>query len=288
MTSVSEDGLVFNLWLTRSKIFYLAVDFLHVHSINTCITEREAWTSQGSCKPSCIQVAEFSINFSAGSKAPFLGGWFRQGKTTWKKKQGMSKRGNSPAAGIPDTIHGSCWVRRALAMGTFLSSLLWQTEKLRSARGTFSRNSNSRYKGKSLRSPSWVVPTEEFGSCLLQNFRGCWGWWWWISASTSPPLLWSVSSNHVSLNLTLLPCVASRKIPSTQFSDQQNSFWTSKPWSSPECSSYRMQCFREHSAHQSKASMSWPSSEGNISLIFLQWLQHHPGTRRDKLNQGTS
>lgn len=191
MTSVSEDGLVFNLWLARSKIFYLSVEFLHVHSINTCITEREAWTSQiyqGSCTPSCIQVAGFSTHFSAGSKAPFSGGKFRQSKTTLKKKQGMSKRGDSPAADIPDTTHSPCWVRRALARGPFMSSLLWQTEKLRTARGTFFRNSNSLYKDKSLRSPSWVVPTGEFGSCLQRNFRGCWGWWLWISASTSPPL----------------------------------------------------------------------------------------------------
>lgn len=203
----------------------------------------------------------------------------------------MSKRGDSPAADIPDTTHSPCWVRKALPRGPFMSSLLWQTEKLRTARGTFLRNSNSLYEDKSLRSPSWVVPTGEFGSCLQRNFRGCWGWWLWISASTSPLLPLSVPSNHVSLNLTfrsLLPCVAPRKIPSTQFSDQPNSLWTSKPWSSPEYSSYRMQCIRKHPAHQSKASMSLPSSEGNISLIFLQWLQHHPGTRRDKLNQGIS
>lgn len=198
----------------------------------------------------------------------------------------MSKRGDSPAADIPDTTHSPCWVRRALARGTFMSSLVWQTEKLRTARGTFCRNSSSLYKGKSFGSPS---SHRQFGSCLLRNFRGCWGWWSWISARMSPPLPWSVSSRYVSLNLTfrsLLLCVAPRKTPSTQFLDQQNSFWM--PWSSPEYSSYRMQCIREHSAHQSKASMSWPSSEGNISLIFSQWLQHNPGTRRDKLNQGIS
>lgn len=169
MISVSEDGLVFNLWLTRSKIFYLSVEFLHVHSINTCITEREAWTSQiyqGSCllsgsPASCIQVAEFSIHYSAGSKVPLSAGRFSRTKP--RKKQGMSKTGDSPAADIPDIIHGPCWVRRALARGPFMSSLLWQTENLRTARGTLYRNSSSLCKGKSLRSPSWVIPTGNLG-----------------------------------------------------------------------------------------------------------------------------
>lgn len=75
MTPVSEDGLVVNLWLVKSKFLYLPVEFLHVHSINTCLTERGAWTPQiyqGSCKTLYFQVAEFGRCLSVCPKAPFF------------------------------------------------------------------------------------------------------------------------------------------------------------------------------------------------------------------------
>lgn len=57
--------------------FCLPAEFLDVHSINTCLTERGAWNPQiyqGSCKMLYFQVAEFGRCLSACPKAPFFWG----------------------------------------------------------------------------------------------------------------------------------------------------------------------------------------------------------------------
>lgn len=301
MTPVSEDGLVVNLWLAKSKTLYLPAEFLHVHGINTCLTERGAWTPQiyqGSCKASCIQVAEFVRCLSVNPKALFPWGESWEGQNHVKVVETGDEQEQVTLPLVtsltPPTAKMVCLScgKRAWARGPSLPSLLRQTEKRRTARGSFFRNCLSCCKAKSLRSPSQVTPTWELGHCLQRKFWGCWRWWSWLNASPSPLLPWTNFSSNFSLNLSLrsiLPRVSPRKMPSSQFPDLQNALWTPKPWSSPEYSSpYRMLHISAHPALQSSASMSLSSSEGNASLVFLQWLQHYPGTRRDKLNQGIS
>lgn len=134
-----EDSLVVNLWLAKSIILYLSVKFTHVHSINTWLTSRRAWTPhiyQASCRTPCMQMAEFSRH---PSKHYFLGGKLGRAKPNESKSRWPSHWWHPWHHPQPKQSPLGCG-RRTWARVPSLSSPLWQTEERVTTRGSFSRN----------------------------------------------------------------------------------------------------------------------------------------------------
>lgn len=211
--SLSEDGLVVNLWLAKSKILYLSVEFLYVHginlpnrkgSLNSLDLPGELQTimrSSGRIRQVSLSGPQSAISWAGQNHIKVVQTGDEQDQVTLLLVTSLTPL-------TAKVVPHSCG-RRAWARVPSLSSLLWQTQKWRTARGSFSRNCISLYKAKSLKSLSWVIPTRELGHCLQRNFREFWGRRSQMSASASPPLPWTDCPNNFSLPLALksiLPC----------------------------------------------------------------------------------